>query len=199
MKGIKSKIESLNENNRVKNSIDELSTISVSFINAKYPTFFNDLQTAMYSGNLFEIENKMNLGAKLIEQSMLSSEKYSKIFAISEMVQENPEIMSKIQNLDLTNEKELAELKSLLTKSKSNQSGDMVDSALVFFAAALAVAYVGVVAVSIAAAAYSVVTKVAYWDPFESEKQIQKVLIDDKPSISREVMISEIGDFFTVR
>ncbi|SJN47760.1 hypothetical protein [Sphingobacterium sp. JB170] len=86
----------------MKNSIEELSAVSVSFINTKYPSLFNDLEAAMYSGNLFEIENKMNFGTKLIEQSMLSSDKYSKMFAISEMVQENTEIIRIIHNLDLS-------------------------------------------------------------------------------------------------
>ena len=195
LKEIKSKIESLDDSNKIASSLSDLSNISISYIKENYPKFFDDLKITMNSGNLYEIEKKMNLSAKIIEQSMLTSEKYSKIFAINNAVEKNPELLQRITELDLTKEKDLSQLKQIIRDNQID-IGD-VESTLVFFAAALAVFYVGAIAVSIAAVLYSVVTKAAYWDPTEKLAESQKIAFSEESTISRELMIAEIGKYFS--
>jgi hypothetical protein len=192
LEGIKTEIEKLkNDKNEVVSSLKELSEISVNYINKKYPDFFDELQSVMYSGNLYKIESSLNKSVKMIEQATLTSSKYSQAFIIGEKIQDNPELKNKILELDLNNEKDVKEFRNLVSEiSNVDMAGK---EKAIFFAAVAALAYIVAVAVSFVVAAYSVVTKVAYWDP---TKIASEALISEKSSVTKEIIVAEIADFF---
>jgi SdpC family antimicrobial peptide len=192
LEGIKTEIESIkNDRNEVVKSLEELSEISVSYINEKYPFFFNKLQTAMYSGNLYEIESSLNKSVKMIEQATLTSDKYSQAFLIGEKIQNNPELKNQILKLDLNNENDVKKFRDLV--SQISNIDEVGTNKAIFFAGAAAVFYIVAAAVSFVVAAYSVITKAAYWD---ITKVSSDALISENSSVTKEVIIAEISTFF---
>ncbi|CAA0234592.1 hypothetical protein [Tenacibaculum maritimum] len=185
LKGISSELKDLKSNDEVVESLKEMSKISTDFINENYPNFFSDLKRTMYSGNLFEIKKSLNTSAKIIEQAALKSDKFSKAFVIGKQIENNEELKSEILKLDLNNPKDVAKFKNIATSNKSVEDVNFSP----IWAVALAV-YIVVGAVSFVVAAYSVVTKAAYWDPTSLEESL------DEETIGREVVIAEIGDYF---
>lgn len=171
-------------------SLTELSEISVAYINQKYPGFFSELQRVMYSGNLYEIEAYLNKSVKMIEQSVLSSEKYSAAFIVGNKIENDETLKDQILSLDLTNEEDVARFKKIVADVETVE-----DVELAWVWAVAAAVYMVAAAVSMVVAAYSVVTKAAYWDVFEIAAE--QALFAEESSISKEVTIAEIGDFFT--
>ncbi|CAA0236120.1 Probable lipoprotein precursor (fragment) [Tenacibaculum maritimum] len=106
-------------------------------------------------------------------------------FVIGKQIENNEELKNKILKLDLNNPKDVAKFKNIATSNKSVE--DVAFSPI--WAVALAV-YIVVGAVSFVVAAYSVITKAAYWDPTSLEESL------DEETIGREVIIAEIGDYF---
>jgi SdpC family antimicrobial peptide len=197
---LKSQIRNTDNFAEVSKSMDELSEISVNFINAKYPTFFKELETKVYSGNLYEISSVLDQAAKYIEQAGLSSVKFQAAFMMGKKINEDPNLKEQISKLDLSTSEGMNQLK-LITEKISGNHKTYRGGTCTFFAAALAVAYVGVIAVSIAVGAYSVYLKVAYWGPvmkIEDPKYVTVFLNEDgtETDISREVLISQTGTFF---
>jgi len=188
IKGVWDELGDLKSNNEVISSLKEMSKISTDFINENYPNFFNELQTTMYSGNLFEIEKSLNTSAKIIEQAALKSDKFSKAFVVGKQIENNQELKNEILKLDLNNPKDVAKFKDIIVNN--NNVEEIAFSPI--WAVALAV-YIVVGAVSFVVAAYSVVTKAAYWDPFSKQG---KELYASKKTLGREVIIAEIGSYF---
>jgi len=167
--------------------LSDLRDISVDFINDNYPNHFENLQTAVYSENYFEIEQKVKESAMMIEQAGLASTKYSSAFEFGKEIRENEQLRNELYQLDLTNENDVQTFHNILDDYNINYTSN----SLVFFAAALAVFYAAVAAVSIAVAAYSLITKVAYWDAEDWFKT------NENSEIDKELFISEIGSFFS--
>lgn len=184
----------------VDNTISELSQVSIDFINKNYPTFFNDLQAKMYSGNLFEVSSAIDMSARLIEQAGLSSEKFQAIFLASKKVANSETLQAQISSLDLSTKEGIEELGEIIKSSR----GTEIDNSnnCVAFAGAAAVFYIAVAAVSIAVAAYSVYYKVAYWGPrvkgdpsIAEERNIY--ISDGGVEIERDILVSQIGRSFS--
>lgn len=196
---IKSKITYPNSYSQVSNSMNELSEISINFIKLHYPTFLNELQTTMYSGNLYEIGNVLEKAAIYIEQAGLSTEKYQSAFLAGKKIADDEILSTQISQLDLSTPEGMNQLNTLM----SGVNGTKIDSSnrCVAFAGAAAVFYVAVAAVSIAVAAYSVYFKVAYWGPrVKSGTTIHPLNIytsNGGVDIERDIFISQIGQFFT--
>ncbi len=164
----------------INTSIKEMSDITISYISKNYPTFFDEFEQVMKSGNFYEMERVMDLSSQLIDQSLLSSEKYQVASIINKELGKDSELKEQILALDLTKKEDAKKLEILLNSVEG--LGGKVHQKAAFFAAVLAVAYIAVGAVSFVVAAYSVVTKAAYWDP-------TKVTT----SISKEVVIADIN------
>ena len=102
LNNVKLEIEKLkNERNKISTSLKELSDISINYINEKYPDFFDELQQTMYSGNLYDIEKGLNKSVKLIEQAILSSNKFSKSFIVGQKIYNKPELKDKMYNVGM--------------------------------------------------------------------------------------------------
>jgi hypothetical protein len=147
----------------INTSIKEMSDITISYISKNYPTFFDEFEQVMKSGNFYEMERVMDLSSQLIDQSLLSSEKYQAASIINKEMGKDPELKEQILALDLTKKEDTKKLEILLN-SVEGLKGEVHQKAAAFVTV-LAVAYVAVGAVSFVVAAYSVVTKAAYWDP----------------------------------
>jgi hypothetical protein len=148
----------------IKTSIKEMSEITVLYITENYPTFFKEFEDVMKSGNFYEMERVMDLSSQLIDQSLLASSKYRGISLLNKELNDNPELREQILSLDMTKAEDIQTLETILS-SAEGLDGEVHKKALV---AVLAVAYIAVGVVSFVVAAYSVVTKIAYWDPTSS-------------------------------
>lgn len=190
LKDTKKEIENASKSADIIQKLDEISVYTISYINIKYPRFFNDFEKTIKSGNLYQIENEINKSSNIIEQSMLASSEYSKYYALSKSLEQNPNLLDKIRSLDLTDKEGIKELELIKQKSNITLLEEETDESLIV-AAALALFYVAVIAVSIAAVLYSVVVKAAHWGRGE--------LRGPDKSIQREVIISDIGDLFIKR
>lgn len=193
LKPVKAEIDELKDVNvEFTNSLAELSEISVTYINQKYPGFFSELQRVMYGGNLYEIESYLNKSVKMIEQAVLSSEKYSGAFIVGSKIENDETLKDQILSLDLANEEDVARFKQIVADVETVE-----DVELAWVWAVVAAVYMVAGAVSMVVAAYSVVTKAAYWDVLSSPAE--KALFAEESSISKEVTVAEIGNFFTSR
>lgn len=179
------RIMSLEQNSEIEKSLKEMSQISVNYINNNYPNFFQELQTAVYSNNLYEIESMFNKSVMILEQSLLSDSKYHDAMKLGKVVSEDTQLISEIQKLDLSTDVGVLELRNILASSDYGDPENAGDA--VFFAGVLAVAYIAAAAVSFVVAAYSVVTKAAYWDPTSNAKN---------NTVNQEMAISEISGYF---
>lgn len=199
---VKSNMMNSGNFDQINSSLDELSQISVEFISLNYPTFFDDLQTKMYSGNLYEITSALDLSAKLIEQAGLSSLKYQSTFLLGKKINNSEELKNQVSNLDLSTEEGVNKLNLIIQLANDDTGGTTVNNCTTFFAAAVAVFYAIAGAVSIAVAAYSVYYKVAYWGPrVKGGTTIHPLNIYTSTGgieIEREMLISQIGNFFGV-
>lgn len=184
------KINSFGENSEIKQLLKEMSEISATYIKVKYPNFFQELEAAIYSDNLFEIQDKLNKSVVIIEQSLLSHDKYRDGMKLGKIVSEDVDLMTEIQKLDLSTNEGISKLGDLL-RNFSNDSLKFSHRSAVFFAAVVAVAYIAVVAVSFVVAAYSVVTKAAYWDPTDDDDGD-----GGEQSIMMEMTVVEISNYF---
>lgn len=162
LKEYNEKIDGLTSSSEVRAELKNISDITAKYIDEKYPTFFSDLQEKIYSGDLFEINKQLNLSAQLIEQALLSNDNYANSVRVGLAIGQDKVLLKKAQSLDLSTLDGQKEFKLI---AGSNPNKTVNTKKAMFFAAALAVAYLGAAVVSIAVAAYSVVTKVAYWDP----------------------------------
>ncbi|WP_124019549.1 hypothetical protein [Flavobacterium sp. HTF] len=195
---LKYKIQEAKNYNEIRESMDEFSKLSVDFINSHYPEFFNDLQKKVYSGNLYSISAVLDQASKYIEQAGLSSDKYRAVFLMGKKISNDDNLRKQISELDLSTSEGMDKFKAIIDNNNGtniNGKNTCITSA---FAAALAVAYVGVVAVSIAVGAYSVYFKVAYWGPQERIPVPDDLLHDDGGvRIERERFIAQTGEFFS--
>ncbi len=173
--------------------LSNFSKETVSFINKKYPGFFEEFKKTLQSGNLYSIEKIMNKSVKIIEQAGLSSKMFPKEFAISRAIQNDDETMKKILNLDLTQEKDMLELENLLNQvSYTDDLNSPNRGFLVVIAAALA--YIVVAAVSFVVAAYSVAVEAAYWDNYLNSKS--NLNNSQTDLLEKELVLAEIGNYF---
>lgn len=177
------------QSNSIGSSLKELSEISVEFINTNYPNFFNDFKAKLESGNLYEIDIIIDYGAKLIEQSALSSEKYKGAFLFNEKIKSDAQLRSQIENLDLSTQQGLDELNEIIIDNTDGGNMNNLVPSLAFF-------YVGAVAISIAAVLYSVYYKVAYWGP-RAERGRSLNVNGNVVNIERETYIAEVGSYFS--
>lgn len=182
-----------NDKDKIFNSLNSLSEISVNFIKTKYPTFFDDLNKAMYSGDLYQISDILNLSGKLIEQAGLSSDKTQAAFLFGQAVQVNEELRNQITQLDLSTQEGINQLNILIHDytNSPNQTSSILCWAVV------CVFYIAVAAVSIAAVAYSVYYKVAYWGPRVSSGRSNIFSSEGSIVIEREFFIKNVGVFFS--
>jgi hypothetical protein len=198
---IKSQIKNYNNYLVVSNSMDELSKLSIDFINQRYPNYLNELQTAVYSGNLFLIGEKLQQTAKYIEQAGLSSVKYQSAFLTSDKIYDNPALRAQIAALDLSTPAGMTSLNQIVS-SQSVVTANNSNGRCVAVAGAVAAVYVGVVAVSIVVAAYSVYFRVVYWGGGSCRRacsplqQANIYLANGGVQLERDVLISQIGTFF---
>ncbi|WP_123924586.1 MULTISPECIES: hypothetical protein [unclassified Flavobacterium] len=204
---LKSKIQKTKKFDEIKESMNELSEISIEFINLHYPNFFNDLKFKICSGNLYEISIVLDKASQYIEEAGLSSEKFQSAFLMGRKINSDDNLKKQISGLDLSTSDGMNELKVIiegLNATSITGKNTCITTAAV---AALAVFYVAVAAVSIAVGAYSVYFKVAYWGPLE-EKLPDEILTEfpDEFSLSddggrvrieREVLIAQTSDFFS--
>ncbi len=209
LKQYNSKIDELKSNTEVRKELKNISDITTKYIDEKYPTFFSNLQNKIYSGDLYEINKQLNLSAQLIEQALLSNDKYANSVRLGLAIGKDEVLLKKAQALDLSTSNGQKEFK-LLAASSPNKTVDTKKA--MFFAAAVAVAYLGAAVVSIAVAAYSVVTKVAYWDPTQvaPEVTVEPGTLEPEPfvdnpdplgsgaevSITKGQAITEINSYF---
>jgi len=105
LKDVKKNLSNHPNSEDVANTLGELSSISIHYIDTNYPNFFTDFEDVMKSGDLYKIEKKMNFAITLIEQSMLTSQKYSSISAISKVLDEDQVLKNEVSKLDLKSKK----------------------------------------------------------------------------------------------
>lgn len=187
---IKEMIYNNPQSNEVDTLLTEIANISIQFANVNYPNFFEDLEAAIYSNNLYQISNAMDLSADIINQALLSSDEYSILFSLGEDFKNNETLRNQIAKLDLTKEEDQQKLIDIIEDHTGENISNLALAIPIFvLVVAVAIFYVGVAAVSIAVAAYSVVTKAAYWEwdeVFKSHTQ----------DIGEEMLIAEIGRYF---
>lgn len=189
LKNLKTQIENSKNGNQTLSYLKNLSQESTSFIKQKYPDFFEKLQKAMYSGNLYEIDNYLKESVILVEQAGLASTKYSGLFTFSNMIKNNETLKNQIVKLDLSNPKDSQTLKNILNEFSVKENFTQ----LCAVAGAFCVFYAIAAAVSIAVAAYSVVTKMAYWDPTES---LTGANIEPAKQLSKDLLVNQIDNYF---
>ncbi|MDC8101449.1 hypothetical protein [Chryseobacterium rhizosphaerae] len=188
LKNIKTQIENSGNSKQSLQNLKELSEESTKFIKEKYPNFFDKLQEAMYSGNLYEIEKYLKESVMLVEQSGLASDRYSGLFTFSNAIKNNETLKNQILSLDLNNSKDLQTLKDVLNDYAVKENIAQLCS----LAGAICVFYAVAAAVSIAVAAYSVITKAAYWDPLsESLGSIQP-----SKQLSKDILVNQLDSYF---
>lgn len=108
-------INMLRANNKeVDQYLSSLATTTIDYINSHYPNFFDELQMAMYNGDYYQIQEKLNLSGKIIEQAILSSEEFAAMHSIGKEIIENAELTAKIRALDLTQEADQKQLEKIL-------------------------------------------------------------------------------------
>lgn len=174
----------------VNQELNDLSNNAINYINNYNPRFFNEFQKAMYSKNFYLMQTKLDECVLLIGNSMAMSEKYSKAFKFAQEVQKSPEFMKFIEDTDLTSTEGQQKLNNFLKENpeyKFDEDGQQIGVPI--FVGPAAIAYVFVGAVSIAIAAYSVITKAAYWDPTKKDSGENK--------LNREVLVKELNEYLT--
>lgn len=184
----KNQLYNLRDSKEIDVELKNFSEVATNYINTYRPSFFNEFQSAMYSDNYYLIKNKLDECAIMIGNSLAMSDKYSDAFQFAEL-KNSPEFMEFISSVDLTTIEGQQQLNGFLNANpefRYDENGQKV--AIPIFAGAVAVVYVAVAAVSIAAALYSVVTKAAYWDPFG-----QSV---GKNELSKEIIVKELSNYF---
>lgn len=190
LNNIKSQIKSSKDSEKTLTNLKNLSQESTKFIKEKYPEFFGKLQKAMYSGNLYEIDNYLKESVILVEQAGLASDKYSGLFTFSNVIKNNESLKNQIIHLDLSKAKDSQTLKNILNDYAVKENFTQ----LCTLAGAFCVFYAIAAAVSIAVAAYSVVTKMAYWDPTES---LSGDSIEPSKQLSKDILVSQINSYFS--
>ena len=194
---LKSKIRNTDNYVQVSKSMDELSELSVNFINSHYPTFFKELETKVYSGNLYEISSVLDQAAKYIEQAGLSSEKFQASFLMGKKINEDANLKDQISKLDLSTPEGINKLNVIINSINGNNTANKGTCVVSVVAGAIAAVYVGVAAVSIVVAAYSVYFKVAYWGSKLPPVEMPYQPVDPKVTkIEREVLMAQTGAFF---
>lgn len=203
---LKSKFKKSENFGEISLSIDEFSKFSINYIKIHYPNFLNDLQTKVYSRNLYAISDAMNQASRYIEQAGLSSDKYRSAFLLGKKINNDDNLKKQISELDLSTTEGMNQFKLIIENAEMTNVNGKNTCITTAFAAALAVFYVAVGAVSIAVGAYSVYFKVAYWGPGElipqeefPDKEKEGVAVpfgDEVVTIEHEVLIAETGDFF---
>ncbi len=173
--------------------LNNLAVETTDYINAQYPNFFAELQATMYGGDYYEIQEKITLSSKLIEQAILSSEDYAKIYAVGQEISKDADLVAEIQTLDMTKEEDQQRLEQLLAGVKGMET---IETKAAFFAAVLAAVYLVAGAVNTVVAAYyvvaaaAVVTELAVWDVFE-ESNLQA------GNLSDELLVVELSNYFS--
>jgi hypothetical protein len=190
LKNIKVQIENSNNSRQTLQNLKDMSSESVNFIKVKYPHFFGNLQKAMYSGNLYEIDKYLKESVILVEQSGLASDKYSGLFTFSSAIKNNETLKSQIINLDLSNSKDSQTLKDILNDYAVKEN----ITQLCTLAGAFCVFYAIAAAVSIAVAAYSVVTKMAYWDPTSDTMEMSS--LEPSKQLSKDILVGQLDSYF---
>lgn len=172
--------------------MSKMSDITVSYISEKYPDFFVEFEQVMKSGNFYAMEKSLNLATQLIDQSLLSSEKYRHASVINRTLDKNPGLKDEILSLDLFDSEDRKKFELLLNSSDEIDISSSVNSGIVV---AVAVAVVAVVAVAVAAVVATVVTKVTVWDKknkgFKGEKTSEGLM-------DKEIYIAEISKHLSV-
>jgi SdpC family antimicrobial peptide len=194
LKEVSAKINQARANDpEVDKYLNGLAAMTTDYINTNYPTFFADLQTTMYSGDYYRMEQAMKQSTQMIEQAILTSDEYSSIYAVGKKVGQDPKLMAEVQALDLTTAEGAKQLELLL----ANVEGiEQVDSKAVGLVAVVAGFYLLAAAVNTVVAAYyviaaaAVVTKLAIWDVMEANRT------DD--GLTDEQLVAELGDLFHV-
>lgn len=196
LKTMKESLDKMKNHEDITLALTDISNTTVAFINKKHPNFFNELKTVLKSGNRFEIEEKLSKASSLIEQALFSSSKYNAALKFGKSIASNNELMNKIMDIDITSQTGQEQFNSLLKDySKSYDTGKEI-GVVTLVAAALAAVYAGILAVSIAIAAYSLVVKVAYWDPTEVMYEGNKIFKEN--SIKHEILINEIAHLYSI-
>jgi len=181
------------ENEEVEIHLKEISDLTTSFINKKYPDFFSNLKVVMESDNYFEIEKIMNTSSKMIEQAIFSSDKFSGLYKISKKIREDESLMNEILELDMTTEKGIKQLTSLLS---SLEEFDSIDNKGVCVVVLVALVYLAAAAVNTVLVAYyavaaaAVVVTVAFWIGNDKNSEV------NYGKLSNELLIADLGEFF---
>ncbi|MCY4162583.1 MAG: hypothetical protein OXE77_12060 [Flavobacteriaceae bacterium] len=138
--------------------LNEMSDVSISFIYQNYPGFFNDFGEIMRSGDFYEIEKVMNLSGKLINQSLLSSDKYQDASIFTQAIDRDIDLKNKVLSLDLSTADGQREFETLYNSIDDLKENISMDGGLCIVLAAVVVAVVVVAAVVAA-----VVVEVEFW------------------------------------
>ena len=186
LKNLKTQIENSKNGEQSLTHLTNLSNESTAYIKEKYPEFFDKLQKAMYSGNLYEIDNYMKQSVILVEQAGLASDKYSGLFTFSNIIKNNEQLKNQIVKLDLSNPHDSQVLKDILKEYSMKKNFTQMCAV----AGAFCVFYAIAAAVSIAVAAYSVVTKMAYIDILDYAN------IEPSKQLNKDLLVNQIDDYF---
>ncbi|PWW20130.1 hypothetical protein [Chryseobacterium sp. AG844] len=187
LKNVKTQIVNSANSKQTLRNLKNLSEESSKFIKEKYPNFFDKLQKAMYSGNLYEIDKYLKESVVLVEQAGLASDKYSGLFTFSNAIKNNDKLRNQILSLDLSNPKDSQALNDILNDYAIKEN----IASLCTLAGAFCVFYAVAAAVSIAVAAYSLITKMAYWDPIESLSNLEP-----SKQLSKDLLVSQLNTYF---
>lgn len=190
LNNIKTQIENSANSKQALQNLKDLSEESSKFIKEKYPHFFDKLEEAMYSGNLYKIDNYLKESVILVEQAGLASDKYSGLFTFSSAIKNNDKLKKQILGLNLSSPKDAQMLKDILNDYAIKEN--IVQLCAV--AGAFCVFYAIAAAVSIAVAAYSLITKMAYWDPTESIGSMNN--IEPSKQLSKDLLVSQLNSYF---
>ncbi len=185
--------ENIKSNKNYYQTIEELksmSEFSIKYIKKNNPNFLKSFQNAMYSGNYYDINNKMNECVKLLSESLQNSSKYSNSIKYVNKIKDNVKFQKFIKETDLSSNEGKEKLSRFINENPDLQyTGNDVGVPIVW--GAVAIVYVAVLAVSMAAALYSVYVKAAYWslesNPFQNSSE---------NSITKEFAVKEIANYF---
>lgn len=183
------------ENAEVDQYLQKVADLATDHIKAYYPTYFVELQNAMYSRDYYQIQEKLALSGKLIEQAVLTSEEYAGIYAVGQQIGQDSEMVAKIQALDLTQEADQRKLEKMLA---TLDDIEQVDSKAAFFAAVVAAVYLLAGAVNTVVAAYYVIAAAAVIVELAviGTDEIRNLSSGDI-GLSDELLVAEISQFFS--
>ena len=133
-----------------------------------------------------QIDNYMKQSVILVEQAGLASDKYSGLFTFSNIIKNNEQLKNQIVKLDLSNPHDSQVLKDILKEYSMKKNFTQMCAV----AGAFCVFYAIAAAVSIAVAAYSVVTKMAYIDILDYAN------IEPSKQLNKDLLVNQIDDYF---